>query len=58
MVGSTVALSLILGESVDWSVITKIIASWFISPVAGFIGSYLLMKAIIKFKKNLYQRFG
>ncbi|MEL0164778.1 MAG: inorganic phosphate transporter [Candidatus Heimdallarchaeota archaeon] len=52
MVGSTVALSLILGESVDWSVITKIIASWFISPVAGFVGSYLLMKAIIKFKKT------
>ena len=52
MVGATVALSLILHESVNSSKIITIVISWFISPILGFIGSYLTMKAIIRFKRS------
>lgn len=52
MVGSTVALSLILGEAVNNAKIIKIVASWFVSPILGFIGSYYMMKLIMRIKKG------
>ena len=53
MIGSTIALALILGDSdaIDVPKILKIVASWFISPTLGFLGSYALMKGIIRLKK-------
>ncbi len=54
MVGSTVALAVILGnyDSIDIPKIGRIVISWFISPLLGFLGSYGIMKLIIRFKKN------
>ncbi|MHA2404555.1 MAG: inorganic phosphate transporter, partial [Candidatus Kariarchaeaceae archaeon] len=44
MVGSTVALALILDDPINEAKILKIVFSWFVSPILGFIGSYLTMK--------------
>ncbi len=53
MVGSTIAMSLILGRSdaIQMSVVLKIISSWVISPILGFVGSFLLMKVIFRIKR-------
>lgn len=52
MVGSVVTLALIRGNEVDTTKILTILASWFISPILGFFGSYYTMKAIIRLKKS------
>ncbi|OLS27367.1 MAG: Sulfate permease CysP [Candidatus Heimdallarchaeota archaeon LC_2] len=52
MIGSTVALSLILNETINEAKILKIVASWFISPILGYVGSYYIMKGIMRFKKS------
>ncbi|MHA2277225.1 MAG: inorganic phosphate transporter [Candidatus Kariarchaeaceae archaeon] len=52
MVGSTVALALIKNDAIDQEKILTIVASWFVSPILGFIGSYFIMKGIIRFKRS------
>ncbi len=53
MVGSTIAMSLILGKSdaLKMDVIIKIVSSWIISPVLGFIGAFIIMKLVLRLKK-------
>jgi phosphate/sulfate permease len=52
MVGSTVALALILGDPINEAKILKIVFSWFVSPILGFIGSYLTMKGVMRLKRT------
>ncbi|MFV2014945.1 MAG: inorganic phosphate transporter [Candidatus Heimdallarchaeota archaeon] len=52
MVGSTIALALIKGDVINQAKILTIVASWFISPILGFVGSYYIMKLIIRFKRS------
>ncbi|MCY3411321.1 MAG: inorganic phosphate transporter [Candidatus Heimdallarchaeota archaeon] len=54
MVGSTVALAIILGDSasIDMTKIGRIVLSWFISPVLGYVGSYYIMKLVMRIKKT------
>ena len=54
MVGSTIALALILGdsESINADKIVRILISWVLSPVLGFVGSYGIMKGIMKLKSR------
>ena len=61
MVGSTVALALIkyyttdefdsINDAINIDKIIKIVISWVISPILGFIGSYLTMKGVMRLKK-------
>lgn len=53
MVGSTIAMSLILGRSdaLQIAVVTKIVLSWILSPILGFIGSFVIMKLILRLKR-------
>ncbi len=53
MVGATIALAVVLGnyDAINMSKVIKIIISWFLSPILGFIGSYYSMKGIIRLKK-------
>lgn len=52
MVGSTIALALIKGDAINQTKILTIVASWFVSPILGFVGSYYIMKLIIRFKRS------
>jgi phosphate/sulfate permease len=52
MVGSTVALALILDDPINNAKIIKIVTSWFVSPILGFIGSYLTMKGVMRLKRT------
>lgn len=54
MVGSTIALALILQnyESIKVDKIVRIVISWFISPILGFLGSYGVMKIIMRIKNS------
>ena len=52
MVGSTIALALIKGDAINQTKILTIVASWFVSPLLGFVGSYYIMKLIIRFKRS------
>ncbi|MDH5401939.1 MAG: inorganic phosphate transporter [Candidatus Heimdallarchaeota archaeon] len=53
MVGATIALTIIIGkaDTVNVEVVYKILASWIISPVIGFVGSFLVMKGILRLKR-------
>lgn len=51
-VGATVALSLIVGLEVDLWTIQKIGLSWIVSPVVGFLGSFIIIKALMAFKRS------
>jgi PiT family inorganic phosphate transporter len=54
MVGSTIALALILGDtdSINMEKIGRILFSWLLSPVLGFVGSYAIMKGVMKLKSK------
>lgn len=52
MVGSTITISLIIGESVNPQVIWKILISWVASPLIGFIFGYAVFKALMKIRQS------